>query len=131
MSVPSKKPGLSFSSTADGLQVVLRADQIRHDTITGLVAEWHEEGGRDDVEGALADLAEVCHPGRDPRPAEVDAALEAVEDAACLGWARMTISFDDAVQLRAELDALIRRRASRFARPGGSVPRQREGGEAA
>lgn len=131
MIMPSKKPGLSFTSTADGLGIVLRADQIRYDTITGLVSEWRETGGQDDVEDALAELADVCDPGRDPHPAEVDAAVEAVEDAACMGAARLVLGLADAERLYAELGALLRRRGVRFGLPLGSVPHQREGGEAA
>ncbi|MFI9235827.1 hypothetical protein [Streptomyces sp. NPDC053079] len=123
----SRKPGLSFSLRADGLCVVLRADQIRHDTITGLVQEWQELGAQDDVEGALEALAEVCRPGADVHPAEVDALVEAVEGAACMGYAEMEIPFAEAVRLRDVLDQIIRRRALRSGSVSGGVPHQREG----
>ncbi len=128
---PSEKPGLSFSPTSDGLAVILRADQIRHDTITGLVAEWQEAGAQDDVEEALERLADVAHPGADVHPAVLDARVEAVEDAACMGVPRLAISWADAERLRDELDALLSSRAQRFGCPV-QLPRQRaEGGAAA
>ncbi|MEV8477843.1 hypothetical protein [Streptomyces sp. NPDC051173] len=122
---PSKKPGLSFSPTSDGLGIVLRADLIRHDTITGLVAEWQEQGAQDDVEAALERLADVAHSGADVYPAEVDARVEEVEAAACMGDAQLVIGFDDAVRLHAELDALIKLRSSRFGGSAGRIPQQR------
>ncbi|MEV5140315.1 hypothetical protein AB0K71_06100 [Streptomyces syringium] len=129
MTDPSKTPGLSFSLAADGLHIVLRADQIRHDTITGLVAEWQETGTPDDVTSAIEDLAEACRHDREADPAEVDARVEDVEAAACMGAARLVISLADAVRLRAELDAVIEGR-NRFGAP--AVPHQRaEGGAAA
>ncbi|MGW1071509.1 hypothetical protein [Streptomyces sp. NPDC002537] len=125
------KPGLSFSLTSDGLGIVLRADQIRHDTITGLVAEWQEPGAQDDVAQALEHLADVAHPGADVHPAVLDARVEAVEDAACMSLPRMAVSWDDAERLRDQLDALLARRSQQFGPPAG-LPRQRaEGGAAA
>ncbi|MFF4403760.1 hypothetical protein [Streptomyces sp. NPDC001404] len=111
---------------------MLRADRIRFDTITGLVAEWKEPGAQDDVEEALERLADVCEPDHDAQPAAVDAAVEAVEAAACMGGAQLEISWRDAVRLRDELDALIRLHGAQFGRPAGFVPQQRaEQGDAA
>ncbi|GGP55528.1 hypothetical protein [Streptomyces abikoensis] len=127
--MPSKKPGLSVSLRADGLCVVLRADQIRHETITGLVAQWQEPGAQDDVEAALEDLADLCRPGADEHAAAVDSAVEAVEDAACMGYAETEISLADAVRLRDQLNKIIAARAVRSSSVSGALPRQR--GEAA
>ncbi|MEU1309430.1 hypothetical protein ABZ419_11120 [Streptomyces cinnamoneus] len=124
-----KKAGLSFSLRADGLCVVLRADQIRHDTITGLVREWQEPGAQDDVEAALERLAGVCFPGADAHPAEVDALVEGVEGAACMDYAEMELSFADAVRLWGQLTRIIHghRSGLQSGSMSGAVPHQRNG----
>ncbi|MEV4438204.1 hypothetical protein AB0K09_04165 [Streptomyces sp. NPDC049577] len=128
---PHPKPGLRFTS-ANG-EVVLHADLARHATLTALVAAWHEKGAPDDIFEALEHLADVCAPDRDAHPAMVDAAVEDLEDAACMEELNLRISWHDAERLHAELGALLRgRRLS--ARPvlGQRVPEQRtESGDAA
>jgi basic membrane lipoprotein Med (substrate-binding protein (PBP1-ABC) superfamily) len=121
----STNPDLSFSSRADWLAGWLRADRIRLDTLVSLVASWSDPDARDDIINALDALAEVVS---SPRAAEgaLDAAVEAVEDAAGMDTAQVPIDKTHAMRLHAELSTVVER-LMRFG-PGRwsvSMPRQR------
>ncbi|MHA4776017.1 hypothetical protein L1085_016095 [Streptomyces sp. MSC1_001] len=125
MSNDSTNPDLSFSSRADWLAGWLRADRIRLDTLVSLVASWSDPDARDDIINALDALAEVVS---SPRAAEgaLDAAVEAVEDAAGMDTAQVPIDKTHAMRLHAELSTVVER-LMRFG-PGRwsvSMPRQR------
>ncbi|QCX81116.1 hypothetical protein C9F11_37665 [Streptomyces sp. YIM 121038] len=100
----SSKPQLSFSLRSDWLAAYLRVDQIRHDTLVGLVAAWSDPDARDDVLAQLDALAETV---ASPREGELDALVEQVEGAAGMDDAQVEVRLDDALRLRAELDAVI------------------------
>lgn len=105
---PSKKPGLSFTTSSDWLHGQHRNQQIRHDTLLGLVGTWTEPRVRDDVIARLDDLAEAL---QSPREGELDALVEAVEGAAVMDWPQMEFGLADALRLRDELDTVIERLA--------------------
>ncbi|MFF5589683.1 hypothetical protein [Streptomyces hygroscopicus] len=117
---PSRRPGFSFSLTADWLRGLHRVDQIRHDTLVSLVTGWADDDTRDDVIAALDDLAKAM---QSPREGELDALVEAVEGAASMDYPQQEFGLADALRLRAELDAVIERLA-RF-NPSVVVPGQR------
>ena len=104
----STNPQLSFRTQADWLGGYLRADQIRLDTFVQLVAAWGDPDARDKVIAALDDLADVV---QSPRTAEgaLDAAAEAVEDAAGMDYAQIPIDKSTAVRLSGELATLTAR----------------------
>jgi hypothetical protein len=120
MSEPtSKKPQLSFETRVDELAGVLRVDQIRTDTLVQLVQHWAEPKDRDAVIDALDELAAVVH---SPRvEGALDAAVEAVENAAAMDAAQVDVPVTDVRRLLGEL-TVVARRVGRFAR---RVPGQR------
>lgn len=100
----AQEPGLSVRVDATWLAGILRADQIRHDTLVSLVAHWGNEEAREDVIAQLDALAEaVCS----PREGELDHLVTAVEDAAAMDDAETRIDLHTALRLRAELDTVI------------------------
>ncbi|MER6515178.1 hypothetical protein [Nonomuraea sp. NPDC001636] len=125
MSNESTNPDLSFSSRADWLAGFLRADRIRLDTLVQLVASWSDPDARDDIIARLDELAEVV---ARPRAVEgaLDAAVEAVEDAAGMDTAQVPIDKVHAMRLHSELSTVVER-LMRFGanRRSVSMPRQR------
>ena len=107
----STKPELSFDLGANHLHGLLRADQIRTDTLTQLVAGWGDDDVRDDIIAALDELAEVV--GGVRREGELDAAIEQVEDVAGMDTAQLEVNAFDVRRLLAELTA-VERVTSRF-----------------
>lgn len=114
--VRPKRPDLSFRTDAMWTRAVLRVDAIQHRMLTGIGAAWNESGGEDDIISAVTVLADVLE--GDPSQPEVDAAVEAVGDAACLPDGEVELTLADALRLRAELDAAIQRLA-RFSSSAG------------
>ncbi|MDX3516228.1 hypothetical protein PV755_46355 [Streptomyces caniscabiei] len=107
----STKPELSFDLGANHLHGVLRADQLRTDTLTQLVQHWGEEQSRDDIIAALDELAEIVCGVR--REGELDAAVLQVEDVAGMDTAQLEVDSFDVRRLLAELTA-VERVTSRF-----------------
>ncbi|MEU6758022.1 hypothetical protein [Streptomyces sp. NPDC046685] len=101
---PSPEPQLSVRLRVDWLSAVLRADQIRHDTLVSLVAHWGNDEAREDILNQLGALAEAV---TSPREGELDHLVQAVEDAAAMDDAEVEIDLHAALRLRAELDAVI------------------------
>jgi hypothetical protein len=102
-------------------KVRLTVDAVRRQTLLAMAAAWRETAGEDDISEALGRLADIS--GVDTTEGEEDAAVEAVEDAACLPYPTVDLSLREAKRLRDELDAAIRR---------ATIPGQaRQGGEAA
>lgn len=120
-------PQLSARLSANGLECVLRADAIRYDTLVQLAQAWAEPGGRADIEDALDHLAHVL---ASPRAAEgeVDAAVQAVEDAACMDEPETRTDRRTAARLRRGIGAVIARLAPG---PLPVVVRRRDGRDAA
>lgn len=118
----SSKPGLSFEVGANNLHGVLRVDDIRRDTLMQLVQHWANPASRDEILDALDELADVVTHQR--REGELDAALEQVEDAACMDTAHVEVGMKDVRRLLAELTA-VDRVVNRFARPSLSVQQDR------
>ncbi len=108
----SSKPGLSFELGTNHLHGVLRADAIRTDTLVQLVQSWAEPKDRGAVIDALDELAAVV--GSAAREGELDAALEQVEDVACMDTAQVVVQMPDVRRLLAELTT-VARRLGRFA----------------
>ncbi|MFE2965563.1 hypothetical protein ACFXKC_18155 [Streptomyces sp. NPDC059340] len=102
----SSKPPLSFSPGANGLHGVLRADQIRTDTLMQLVAGWGDEDTRDAIIAALDELAAVVQGVA--REGELDAAIEQVEDAAGMDTAQVEVRIPDVRRLLAEIGEVDR-----------------------
>lgn len=125
MSNESTNPDLSFSSRADWLAGFLRADRIRLDAFVQLVASWNEPGARADIITRLDELAEIVASPQPPEGA-VDAAVEAIEDAAGMDTAQVPIDKVHALRLLGELNTLAER-LTRFesGRRSVSMPRQR------
>lgn len=127
-------PQLSAEMSADGLECVLRVDQIRSDTLIQLAQAW-ADGGRADIEAALDDLAEIV--SGDPTDGELDAAVDAVDEAAGMTYPRIWLSKDQTRRLRRDLSkvmgiwARLRRQSWATARPLPTVGKQRNGGAAA
>lgn len=111
MTTHSSKPPLSFEPGANALHGVLRADQIRTDTLVQLVTGWADPDRRDEVLDALDELAAVVNSVR--REGELDAAVEQVEAVACMDSAQVEVSIPDVRRLLAELGA-VERVTSRF-----------------
>lgn len=114
----STNPPLSFEARADWLKGYLRADQVRTDTLTQLVAGWADDDVRDAVIEELDKLAAVVQGAR--REGELDAAIEEVESAASMDTARVEIDGRTAQRLYGELFRVVRR-LGRF-NPLGRVP---------
>jgi hypothetical protein len=124
----SCKPQLSVSLDSTWSRAVLRVDAIRSDTLYQLGATWAEDDGREDITEALDRLAELAVGS--PTAAELDAGIDALDDAGCSEHADVRIGLADAVRLRAELDAAIAK-LSRFGTAAAKVvPHQRERGAA-
>lgn len=123
----SQKPGLSFETGANHLHGVLRVDAIRTDTLVQLVQHWSEPKDRDAIIAALDELSDVVHSPR--MEGELDAALEQVEDVACMDTAQVEVSMPDVKRLVQEL-AEVARRLARF-NPKRFLPGQRSEGSAA
>jgi hypothetical protein len=108
----STKPPLSFEVGANHLHAVLRADQLRTDTLMQLVQHWaSDEQSRDDVIDALDELAAIV--SGVAREGELDAAVEQVEDVAGMDTAQVEVSSFDVRHLLAEL-SVVERVTSRF-----------------
>lgn len=101
---PSSEPGMSVRLRPDWLAAILRADQIRHDTLVSLVAHWASEEARQDVIAQLDALADAVTA---PREGELDALVQHVEDAAAMDDAETGLDLHAALRLRDELDAVI------------------------
>lgn len=107
----STNPPLSVTLGANHLHGVLRADQIRTDTLVSLVAKWADDDVRDEVIAALDELAEVMGSAR--REGELDAAIEQIEDVASMDTAQVEVNAFDVRRLLGELGA-VERVTSRF-----------------
>ncbi len=116
----SSKPQLSFSVGTNQLHGILRADQVRTDTLVSLVAHWADDDARDDVINQLDALAEAL---QSPREGELDALIERVEDAAAMHDAEVEVGMHELLRLRDELDAVIAATAGRFNRSRITAPR--------
>lgn len=103
----SPQPQLSLRLDATWLHGILRADQIRHDTLVSLVATWGDPDARDDILAQLDALAEAV---QSLREGELDALLEAVEGAAGMDDAEIRVDLHTLLRLRAELDDVIEKR---------------------
>jgi hypothetical protein len=103
----STNPDLSFHSRADWLAGFLRADRIRLDTLVQLVAGWDDEDTRDKILDALDELAKVA--SRPRAEGALDAAVEAVEDAAGMDTAQVPIDKTHTLRLLGELNTLAER----------------------
>lgn len=99
--IHSNKPDLSWEVGANHLHGVLRVDQIRTETLVQLVQHWREPADRDAIIAALDELADIVHSVR--REGELDAALEQVEDVACMDTAHVEVAIPDVRRLLAEL----------------------------
>lgn len=125
--IHSSKPPLSFELGGNHLHAVLRVDDIQRDTLVQLVAKWAEPDARDEVIAALDELADVVHSPR--REGELDAAVQEIEDVACMDTAQIEVDMWEARRLLGELTAVVRR-LSRF-NPKRLLPGQRQIGGAA
>lgn len=123
----STKPELSFDLGKNELHGVLRADQVRTDTLVQLVQHWAEPKDRDAIIDALDELAEVVCGVR--REGELDAAVLQVEDVAGMDTAQVEVDAFDVRRLLAEL-SVVERVTSRFLtgvrRIGGMLPGQQD-----
>ena len=116
--IHSSKPGLSFEVGANHLHGVLRADQIRNETLVQLVQHWADPTSRDAILDALDELAAVV--SGVAREGELDAAIEQVEDVASMDSAQVEVGAHDMRRLAAEA-AEVERVTSRFATRGASL----------
>ncbi|MEJ8671923.1 hypothetical protein WKI71_36835 [Streptomyces sp. MS1.AVA.1] len=116
--IHSNKPELSFEVGANHLHGVLRADQIRRDTLMQLVATWGDPDARDEILDALDELAAVV--SGVSREGELDAALEQVEDVASMDTAHTEVGSHDMRRLLAEATE-VERVTSRFLTRGASL----------
>jgi hypothetical protein len=121
---PSTNPDLSFELRADWLTGYLRADQIRTDTLVQLVSHWADPDARDDIIARLDQLAEIVQGPR--REGELDAAVEAVEEAAVMDTARIELTARAARRLMQELGH-VASKLCRFNPAGTRIPRQQDG----
>lgn len=117
----STHPDLSIETRSDWLAGYLRADQIRTDTLVQLVAHWGDPDARDDIIARLDQLAEVVQGPR--REGELDATVEAVEDAASMDTARIELDARTARRLMGEL-TVVTECLSRFNPLGRRIPTQ-------
>jgi len=118
--IHSNKPDLSFEIGANHLHGVLRADQLRTDTLTQLVQHWGEPQSRDDIIDALDELAAVVRGVA--REGELDAAVEQVEDVAGMDTAQVEVGSHDVRRLLAELTE-VARVVGRFAKSASEIKR--------
>lgn len=98
-------PELHVGLSADHLQGVLRADQIRRDTLTQLVQMWAEPGVREEVIAALDHLAEVVQSPREE--GELEAAVEAVDDAACMEYPQLHMGREATRRLHRDVSGVV------------------------
>lgn len=101
----SQVPELSARVGVTWGRGVLRVDAIQRRTLLEMAGAWAETGAQDDIIDKLSQLADVV--AGDSSVGEEQAALEDVEGAAMLQNAEIEITLDDALRLRAELDAVI------------------------
>lgn len=105
--IHSNKPQLSWEIGADHLHGVLRADEIRNQTLVQLVQHWHSDPeSRDQIIAALDELADVVASPR--AEGELDAALEEVEDRAGMDTAQVEVDVRDARRLLEENTEVVR-----------------------
>jgi phage terminase small subunit len=116
--IHSTKPDLSFEIGANHLHGVLRADQIRTDTLTQLVQHWADPQSRDDIIDALDELAAIVTGVA--REGELDAAIEQVEDVAGMDTAQVEVGSHDVRRLLAEA-AEVARVVGRFAKSASEI----------
>lgn len=100
----STNPPLSVTLGANRLHGVLRADQIRTDTLVQLVRHFGDPQSRDDIIDALDELYAVVSSVR--CEGELDAAVEQVEDVAGMGTAHIEVDSFDVRRLLGELTAV-------------------------
>jgi hypothetical protein len=98
--IHSNKPDLSWEIGANHLHGVLRADQIRTDTLMQLVQHWAEPKDRDAIIEALDELAAIVTGVA--REGELDAAIGNVEDVAAMDTAQIEVGSRDVRRLLAE-----------------------------
>lgn len=116
--IHSNKPDLSWEIRSDHLRGILRADQIRTDTLAQLVQHWASDpDARDQIIDALDELANIVN---GPRcEGELDAAVEQIEDAASMDTAQIEVGMHDVRRLLAE-NAEVERVTGRFRKRGAS-----------
>jgi hypothetical protein len=107
----STNPPLSVTLGANELHGVLRADQVRTDTLVQLVQHWGDPKSRDEILDALDELAAVVGSAR--REGELDAAIGQVEDVAGMDTAHIEVNSFDVRRLLGELGT-VERVTSRF-----------------
>lgn len=115
--IHSNKPDLSWEIGSDHLHGVLRADQIRTETLMQLVATWGDPQARDEIIAALDELADIVTHER--REGELDAAVQQVEDTAAMDTAQVEVDMRDVRRLLAE-NGEVERVTSRFRSRGGA-----------
>lgn len=112
--IHSNKPDLSWEIRSDHLRGILRADQIRTDTLVQLVQHWASDpDARDQIISALDELADIVNGPR--HEGELDAAVEQIEDAASMDTAQIEVGSRDVRRLLAEATE-VERVTSRFLR---------------
>ena len=116
--IHSNKPDLSWELGANHLHGVLRADQIRTDTLVQLVQHWRDPDDRAAIIAALDELADVAHSVR--REGELDAAIENVEDVAAMDTAQVEVDSHDVRRLLAEVTE-VARIVGRFAKGASDI----------
>jgi hypothetical protein len=114
----STKPDLSWELGANHLHGVLRADQIRTDTLAQLVQHWADPQSRDDIIDALDELAAIVTGVA--REGELDAAIEQVEDVAGMDTAQVEVGSHDVRRLLAEATE-VARVVGRFAKSAAEI----------
>jgi len=116
--IHSNKPDLSWEIGANHLHGVLRADQLRTDTLAQLVQHWADPQSRDDIIDALDELAAVVTGVA--REGELDAAVEQIEDVAGMDTAQVEVGSHDVRRLLAELTE-VARVVGRFAKSAAEI----------
>lgn len=116
--IHSNKPDLSWEIGANHLHGVLRADQLRTDTLAQLVQHWADPQSRDDIIDALDELAAIVTGVA--REGELDAAIEQVEDVAGMDTAQVEVGSRDVRRLLAELTE-VSRVVGRFAKSASDI----------
>jgi len=116
--IHSNKPDLSWEIGANHLHGVLRADQIRTDTLMQLVQHWAEPKDRDAIIEALDELAAIVTGVA--RAGELDAAVEQIEDVAGMETAQIEVGSHDARRLLAEATE-VARVVGRFAKSASEI----------
>jgi predicted metal-dependent peptidase len=116
--IHSNKPDLSWEIGANHLHGVLRADQIRTDTLMQLVQHWAEPKDRDAIIEALDELAAIVTGVA--REGELDAAIGNVEDVAGMDTAQVEVGSRDVRRLLAEATE-VARIVGRFAKGASDI----------